>query len=88
MKEEEQKPTLQELVERMGRMYAAAIAQQERMESFYNDVRNVIVTCALKHYPGIYDLDAEGFRKFDTVLWRDIDRLVEDVERVMHEAKV
>jgi hypothetical protein len=74
---------LEEFLKEMEPLHDAAVAEQERMSAFAKDLRTVIVTQALKHYPQIYDLDSDGFRRLDDRIGRHIDRIVGDVEEIV-----
>jgi hypothetical protein len=52
---------LEEFLQKIEPLHDAAVAEQEQMSAFAKDLRDVIVTQALKHYPQIYDLDSDGF---------------------------
>ncbi len=79
---------LEEFLKEMEPLHDAAVAEQARMSAFAKDLRNVVITQALKHYPSIYDLDGDGFRRLDDRLGRHIDHIVMDAEAVVNDGQL
>jgi hypothetical protein len=59
--------------------YEAAMEEEWKMKTLENDLIPIVKKIIVKNYPETFNLESEGYKALDNVIWKHIDRLVRDV---------
>ncbi len=67
---------------KLDESYKAAMEEQRKTKSLEDDLTPVVKELILKNYPEIFHLESKGYKALDDVIWKSIDRLVRDVNKI------
>jgi hypothetical protein len=69
-------------------LYNAAMEEQRKMKALENDAIDALKKIILQHYPEVYNLESEGYKALEDVVWRVADKFVTDVNHVAYTMQI
>jgi hypothetical protein len=62
--------------------YEAMMEEQRKMKALEDDLTPFVKKIIVKNYPETFHLESEGYKALDDAIWRNIDKLVTDVNQI------
>lgn len=62
--------------------YEAMMEEQRKMKALEDDLTPFVKNFIVKNYPETFRLESKGYKALDNAIWRNIDRLVRDVNEI------
>ncbi len=62
--------------------YEAAMDEQRKINAFEDELTPFVKKLIVKIYPETFHLESEGYKALDSAIWRNIDRLITDVNHI------
>jgi hypothetical protein len=72
----------EEFMREFKEAYEAAMEEQRKMKALEKDATEALKKVILQHYPEIYNLESEGYRELNNVLWKAVDVFVTGVNHI------
>jgi len=79
--------TPEEEQKEIDRAYEAALEEEWKMKTLENDLTPVVKKIIAKNYPETFQMDSKEYETLDKIVWKNIDRLVRDVNNIANMMK-
>lgn len=63
----------------LDKAWDAGTEEEWKMKTLENDLNPIVKRIIVKNYPEAFDLNSEGYKSLDSLVWKHIDKLVRDV---------
>jgi hypothetical protein len=71
--------------EKLDEGYDAGMEKEWQMKTLENDLTPIVKRIIVKNYPETFKLDSKEYEDLDSVVWKHIDKLVRDVNKIANE---
>jgi hypothetical protein len=72
----------EETMRELDDAYNAMMEEQRKMKAMEKDATEALRKVILPHYPEIYNLEAEGYKEIENVIWKAVDVFVTGVNHI------
>ncbi len=64
------------------KLHDAVIEDEKRMKELEADITAAVKKLIVEHYQETFHLESDGYKALDNAIWKHVDRLVRDVNRI------